>query len=69
MEAQEEESAKGKERIVEERIHYMKVSPCAYHALSGLEKYLREGRVASHESRVGGHYSLITSHYSLVTIH
>jgi len=27
---------------MEERIHYMKVSPGAYHALVGLEKYLQE---------------------------
>lgn len=27
---------------MEERIHYTKVSPGAYHALLGLEKYLHE---------------------------
>ena len=37
-----EVSAEGKERIMEERIHYMKVSQGAYHALSELEKYLHE---------------------------
>ena len=30
------------ERIMEERIHYTKVSPGAYHALLDLEKYLHE---------------------------
>lgn len=31
-----------KRRNMEERIHYTKVSPGAYHALLGLEKYLQE---------------------------
>jgi AhpD family alkylhydroperoxidase len=30
------------EEIMEERIHYTKVAPLAYHAMLGLEKYLHE---------------------------
>jgi AhpD family alkylhydroperoxidase len=30
------------EEIMEERIHYLKVAPLAYHAMLGLEKYLHE---------------------------
>jgi len=33
------------ERIMEERIHYTKVSPGAYHVLLGLEKYLHDCRL------------------------
>jgi AhpD family alkylhydroperoxidase len=36
------ESTNYQEEIMEERIHYSKVSPGAYHALLGLEKYIHE---------------------------
>jgi AhpD family alkylhydroperoxidase len=31
-----------RENLMDERIHYTKVAPLAYHAMLGLEKYLRE---------------------------